>query len=242
MPKTWPCRGGRGNPTQSRWWRCRPCKGAWLNMDAGRAEQAWLASIPKSMERPYNFLDVGMDTENHEPARMSADGTYRFLLTRRTGFGEKAVMFLMLNPSIADAVQNDPTIRRCIGFASQVGLRLAPRRQPLAAAGDRPCRPAPRRSGAGGRSGWRTCRPSGTRPPSRTWWWLPTGPTAEPNSGPNGSWRRSTVTPSSIAWAPPATDIHGIPGTCRRRQSWLCSGQLSSHFGGPGTDESPGSH
>ena len=119
MPKTWPCRSGRGNPTQSRWWRCRPCKGAWLNTDAGRAEQAWLASIPKSMERPYNFLDVGMDTENHEPARMSADGTYRFLLTRRTGFGEKAVMFLMLNPSIADAVQNDPTIRRCIGFAAR---------------------------------------------------------------------------------------------------------------------------
>ena len=119
MPKTWPCRGGCGNPTQSRWRRCRPCRRAWLNSDAGRAEQVWLASIPKSRERPHNFLGTGIGTVNEEPARMSPDGRYRFLLTRRTSFGQKAVMFLMLNPSTADAVQDDPTIRRCINFAAR---------------------------------------------------------------------------------------------------------------------------
>ena len=119
MPKTWPCRGGCGSRTQSRWRRCRPCWRAWLNSDAGRAEQAWLASITKSIERPYNFLDMEMDTENHEPARMSADGQYCFLLTRRTVWGEKTMTFVMLNPSTADAERDDPTIRRCMGFASR---------------------------------------------------------------------------------------------------------------------------
>ena len=118
MPQTWPCHGC-GSRTQSRWRRCRPCKGAWLKTEEGCAEQAWLASIPKSRERPHNFLNLGMDTANQGPVRMTADGRYRFLLTRRTGFGEKRVMFLMLNPSTADAVQNDPTIRRCMGFAAR---------------------------------------------------------------------------------------------------------------------------
>ena len=119
MPQTWQCRGGCGSQTQSRLRRCRRCQQAWLTTREGRAEQAWLASIPKSREKPHNFLGTGIETVNEEPARMSADGRYRFLLTRRTGFGEKKVMFLMLNPSTADAVQNDATIRRCMGFASR---------------------------------------------------------------------------------------------------------------------------
>ena len=50
-------------------------------------------------------------------ARFSDDRRYRYLLTRRVGTGKKRVMFLMLNPSTADEVRNDPTIARCIGFA-----------------------------------------------------------------------------------------------------------------------------
>ena len=51
-------------------------------------------------------------------ARFSDDRRYRYLLTRRVGSGTKSVMFLMLNPSTADEVRDDPTIRRCIGFAN----------------------------------------------------------------------------------------------------------------------------
>ncbi len=46
--------------------------------------------------------------------------TYRYLLWRSWSQSPK-VGFVMLNPSQADATLNDPTIRRCIGFAQSWG-------------------------------------------------------------------------------------------------------------------------
>lgn len=55
-------------------------------------------------------------------AIMSADQLYRYRLTRDLGMmGDGACCFVMLNPSTADATNDDPTIRRCIGFAKQFG-------------------------------------------------------------------------------------------------------------------------
>ena len=48
---------------------------------------------------------------------------YRYTLRRQWDASKPYVLFVMLNPSTADATQNDPTIRRCIGFAKSVGLR-----------------------------------------------------------------------------------------------------------------------
>ena len=42
---------------------------------------------------------------------------YRYTLTRTIGCADKVVTFIMLNPSTADAHDDDPTIRRCKGFA-----------------------------------------------------------------------------------------------------------------------------
>lgn len=81
-------------------------------------------------------------------AAISSDGRYRYRLWREwrrhplpsqwdmwtdeagkpivDGTGEqlgepKSCVFIMLNPSTADGAQDDPTIRRCVGFASAFG-------------------------------------------------------------------------------------------------------------------------
>ena len=56
---------------------------------------------------------------NHGWARFSHDKKYRYLLGRRIGDSPRRILFIMLNPATADETQNDPTIRRCIGFAKQ---------------------------------------------------------------------------------------------------------------------------
>lgn len=52
-------------------------------------------------------------------AVISDDGLYRYRLERRLAepTGDRTACFVMLNPSTADANEDDPTIRRCVGFA-----------------------------------------------------------------------------------------------------------------------------
>lgn len=52
-------------------------------------------------------------------AYISDDGLYRYNLVREWDENLPAMLFIMLNPSTADAVDDDPTIRRCIGFAER---------------------------------------------------------------------------------------------------------------------------
>jgi hypothetical protein len=44
---------------------------------------------------------------------------YRYLLTRIWDPAVAPLVFLMLNPSTADALEDDPTIRRCTSFAKR---------------------------------------------------------------------------------------------------------------------------
>lgn len=53
-------------------------------------------------------------------AVLGAGGTYRYRLWRRWGAGA-TVLFVLLNPSTADAHRDDPTLRRCLGFARRWG-------------------------------------------------------------------------------------------------------------------------
>lgn len=68
-----------------------------------------------------------MDIFDREPrplsrASFSADGRYRYILSRRWGDLERTVTFILLNPSTADAEHDDPTMRRCIQFAKDWGF------------------------------------------------------------------------------------------------------------------------
>lgn len=54
-------------------------------------------------------------------AHFSPCGTWRYRLVRQWAETGTFAVFLMLNPSAADERQDDPTVRRCIGFARAWG-------------------------------------------------------------------------------------------------------------------------
>lgn len=66
--------------------------------------------------QPQSFL-IQRDERS---ALISPCGTYRYWLHRRWDDRE-LLYWIMLNPSTADAMKDDPTIRKCIGFAKLNG-------------------------------------------------------------------------------------------------------------------------
>ncbi|HKL50356.1 MAG TPA: DUF1643 domain-containing protein [Wenzhouxiangellaceae bacterium] len=58
----------------------------------------------------------------HSGAHFSRCRRYRYALSRAWDADLPVVLMIGLNPSTADASKNDPTIRRCIGFANDWGF------------------------------------------------------------------------------------------------------------------------
>lgn len=54
-------------------------------------------------------------------AIISLDGTYRYQLRRKWADGKPAIVWCMLNPSTADALEDDATIRRIVSFSARRG-------------------------------------------------------------------------------------------------------------------------
>lgn len=59
--------------------------------------------------------------EHPSGAVFAEDRTHRLYLWRRWDSNAPFVMFIGLNPSTADEIHDDPTIRRCAGFAKRWG-------------------------------------------------------------------------------------------------------------------------
>ena len=58
-------------------------------------------------------------------ALLSECGRYRYSLERSTGIEGPCLVWLMLNPSTADATKDDPTIRKVVGFSRRNGYGFA---------------------------------------------------------------------------------------------------------------------
>jgi hypothetical protein len=85
-------------------------------------------TIARDEHRAQSVLDsiglrreVDRDLLGHSEAVFSADGQYRYLLTRRWAIGGTTCTWIMLNPSTATASADDPTIRRCVGYSRRWG-------------------------------------------------------------------------------------------------------------------------
>ena len=57
----------------------------------------------------------------HQDALISPCGQYRYQLLRLWNPNKPLLLFLMKNPSRADALKDDHTIRKCRGFAQRLG-------------------------------------------------------------------------------------------------------------------------
>ena len=74
-----------------------------------------------SGSRHDTVSDATLKRQTQSGADFSDCGRYRYKLWRTWDDIRPDVMFIMLNPSTADATADDPTIRRCIGFAHDWG-------------------------------------------------------------------------------------------------------------------------
>lgn len=57
----------------------------------------------------------------YKSAKISDCGKFRYILKRQWNNDKPHILFIMLNPSTADAKHDDPTLRRCMNFAAKWG-------------------------------------------------------------------------------------------------------------------------
>jgi hypothetical protein len=114
VPIALPTRGGvtaiaHGDPLMSERTRqalTRVCEAAADKLLGG------LPSLP--------YISVG--SEIARSAKISECGRYRYALTRTWNAPAGEALFVCLNPSTADGLRDDPTIRKCLGFARRWGM------------------------------------------------------------------------------------------------------------------------
>lgn len=98
-------------------YRADPAKAKWKP----KAVPAGKPAPATQTEGPSVAKGLFDETAVAKGATLSACGLYRYQLWRRWDSALPAVNWIMLNPSTADASEDDPTIRRCVGFAKAWG-------------------------------------------------------------------------------------------------------------------------
>jgi hypothetical protein len=71
------------------------------------------------MKNPFKRIII--EDPADKGAVISADDKYRYALWRVWNHHKPCVLFIMLNPSTADASKDDPTIKKCISYAKKWG-------------------------------------------------------------------------------------------------------------------------
>ena len=67
------------------------------------------------------FIRTHNTEDTHSEAAYSDCGAYRYKLKRTWDSDGRTVNFIMLNPSVADEMHNDPTVARCEARARALG-------------------------------------------------------------------------------------------------------------------------
>jgi len=75
----------------------------------------------KSSTVHAGWLRIVPDVTRPKGAEISADQLYRYKLWRVSDWTKGPMVWVMLNPSTADAEEDDATIRRCVGWAERWG-------------------------------------------------------------------------------------------------------------------------
>lgn len=73
-------------------------------------------------QRRFIGLDPAVGSDQEYGALLSACRRYRYRLWRTWDSSKPVMVWVMLNPSTADAYEDDATIRRCVGFAKLWGF------------------------------------------------------------------------------------------------------------------------
>ncbi|MDB5057226.1 MAG: hypothetical protein JWO59_698 [Chloroflexi bacterium] len=79
-----------------------------------------IAQVTEHTERP-TLNGLAPAGEMARGAQLSRDQIYRYALWRIWDRRLPRVIWIMLNPSTADAQQDDPTVRRCLSFSREWG-------------------------------------------------------------------------------------------------------------------------